>query len=321
MLSTRANPRHATLKANPMDYPLQALTLDATELRGLSHQLIVGHHQNHYATAVNRLNSLRGQLSALASDTAAGLIFNDLKRQELTAANSAYLHELYFDALGGDGVLPASGLTTAFERDFGSVARWRAEFTAMAKAMGGGSGWAMLSWSPREGRLVNHWAADATDGLVGASPVLALDMDEHAYHLDFGAGAGAYVDVFMQNIRWDATYRRYGAAVFSAAAAWGTEVQTLREQAADCTLLDVRRPESRAQTDDTLAGAVWRDPAKVDEWSPALDRSKPVVVCCVHGLDIGRSTAMALRARGLDARYLVGGLQAWRTAGMPLQPQ
>jgi superoxide dismutase, Fe-Mn family len=44
-------------------------------------------------------------------------------------------------------------------------------------------------------------------------------------------------------------------------------------------------------------------------------------VCCVHGLDVGRSTALALRARGFDARYLVGGIEAWREAGLPMQPK
>jgi hypothetical protein len=70
--------------------------------------------------------------------------------------------------------------------------------------MGGGSGWALLSWSNRESRLITHWAADHTHLLAGATPILALDMYEHAYHMDFGAKAAAYVDAFMQNIRWQA---------------------------------------------------------------------------------------------------------------------
>src|SRR5204863_3710234 len=143
-----------------------------------------------------------------------------LKREELIAANSAWLHELYFDSLGGNGLPGPTGLAVVLERDFGSVDRWRTEFTALAKAMGGGSGWALLSWSSREGRLINHWAADHAHLLAGAMPVLALDMYEHAYHMDFGAKAAAYVDVFMKNIRWDAVYRRYGAAVAGDAAAW-----------------------------------------------------------------------------------------------------
>lgn len=302
-----------------MDYQVQPLTLNPATLHGLSATLIQSHHENNYTGAVKRLNAIRSQLAALAWDSAPVFLINGLKREELIAANSAWLHELYFDALGGDGVLPTSGLTTAFERDFGSVDRWRAEFVAMAKAMGGGSGWALVSWSPREGRMVNHWAADHTHLLAGAIPFLALDMYEHAYHMDFGAKAGAYVDAFMRNIRWDATYLRYGAAVAGSAVACGADIQTLSAKAQDTVILDVRRMEHITQAKDTIAGAVWRDPAKVGEWSQEFAAGKPVVVCCVHGLDIGRSTAMSLRAKGIDATYLVGGIEAWRSAGLPLQ--
>ena len=110
-------------------------------------------------------------------------------------------------------LLPETGLSAALTRDFGSTDRWRAEFTALAKAMGGGSGWALLSWSTREARLITHWAADHTHLLAGATPILALDMYEHAYHMDFGAKAAAYVDAFMQNIRWESVARRYASAV------------------------------------------------------------------------------------------------------------
>lgn len=201
-----------------MDLQLRPLTLDPTTLDGLSARLITSHHENNYTGAVKRLNAIRGQLAQL--DWAASPVFvvNGLKREELIAANSAWLHELYFDGLGGNGVLPGNGLAVALERDFGSVDRWRGEFTALAKAMGGGSGWALLSWSTREARLVTHWAADHTHLLAGATPVLALDMYEHAYHMDFGAKAAAYVDAFMKNIRWEAVAQRYGAAAGDMAA-------------------------------------------------------------------------------------------------------
>lgn len=100
-------------------------------------------------------------------------------------------------------LLPETGLSAALTRDFGSTDRWRAEFTALAKAMGGGSGWALLSWSTREARLITHWAADHTHLLAGATPILALDMYEHAYHMDYGSGAGGYVDAFMAAINWN----------------------------------------------------------------------------------------------------------------------
>ena len=76
------------------------------------------------------------------------------------------------------------------------------EFIAMGKALGGGSGWVLLSWSPRDGKLVNQWAADHCHTLAGGQPILALDMYEHSYHIDYGAKAATYVDTFMNAIRW-----------------------------------------------------------------------------------------------------------------------
>ena len=90
----------------------------------------------------------------------------------------------------------------ALTRDFGSYERWRAEFIAMGKALAGGSGWVLLSWSPRDRKLVNQWASDHCHTLAGGVPILALDMYEHSYHIDFGAKAATYVDTFMNVIRW-----------------------------------------------------------------------------------------------------------------------
>ena len=84
--------------------------------------------------------------------------------------NSMILHELFFDGLG-DQSEPDASLTEALARDFGSYDRWRSEFVAMGKALGGGSGWVFLSWSPRNNRLVNQWAADHCHTLAGGTPI------------------------------------------------------------------------------------------------------------------------------------------------------
>jgi Fe-Mn family superoxide dismutase len=298
-----------------MDLQLQPLMLDLSRLDGLSQRLIASHHENNYAGAVKRLNAIRGQLAQLDWSSAPAFVINGLRREELIAANSAWLHELYFDCLGGDGPLPDCGLSIALERDFGSVERWRDEFTATAKAMGGGSGWALLSWSPRDGRLVNHWAADHAHLLAGATPILALDMYEHAYHMDFGARAGAYVDAFMKNICWEGVYARFDAAVAADAASCSAGPSEIGDTT---VVIDVRRAATYAQARDRLAGAAWQDPAKLGTWSAGLDRSKRILVYCFHGLDIGRSAALALRARGFDARYIAGGIEACRDAGVAM---
>ena len=80
----------------------------------------------------------------------------------------------------------------------------------MGRALGGGSGWVLLSWSPRDRKLVNQWASDHCHTLAGGTPVLALDMYEHSYHIDFGAKPAAYVDAFMAAIRWTNSDRLFG---------------------------------------------------------------------------------------------------------------
>lgn len=298
-----------------MDLQMRPLTLDTAKLEGLSPRLVVSHHENNYAGAVKRLAAIRLQLGQLDWSAAPVFLVNGLKREELIAANSAWLHELYFDGLGGDGRLSDNGLAIAVERDFGAVDRWRMEFTALAKAMGGGSGWALLTWSAREGRLLNQWAADHTHLLAGATPILALDMYEHAYHMDFGAKAAAYVDAFMKNVKWEAVYQRFSAAV---AADSATLQAAASEVAAANQLIDVRRAQAYAAAPDQLSGARWRNPAQLGDWCRELDPSKPVLVYCVHGHDVSRSATLALRARGFDARFVAGGLEACRAAGAAL---
>lgn len=299
-----------------MDLQLRPLAIDPAALNGLSQRLVSSHYDNNYTGAVKRLNAIRQQLSQLDWPSTPVFTINGLKREELIAANSAWLHELYFDGLGGDGVMPDAGLAVALARDFGSVDRWRTEFAALAKAMGGGSGWALLSWSSREARLITHWAADHTHLLAGATPVLALDMYEHAYHMDFGAKAAAYVDAFMQNIRWDAVAQRYGAAVEADARPWSASPEAVRGAA---RIIDVRRAASYAQAAERIAGALWRDPTQLNVWGRELDASQPVLVYCVHGHDVSQAVALTLRARGLDARFVAGGIEACRAAGAALE--
>jgi Fe-Mn family superoxide dismutase len=197
-----------------MPYELKPLSCNPSGLNGLSEKLIVSHWENNYGGAVKRLNAIEQKLAELQWASAPVFEINGLKREEMIASGSMILHEIYFDSLGGAGGDPASPLKTAIERDFGSLDAWRAEFSAMGKAQGGGSGWTLLTWSPRRGRLVNAWGADHAHNLAGATPLIALDMYEHSYHMDFGAKAGAYVDAFMQNLSWaaaEAAFAKMGA--------------------------------------------------------------------------------------------------------------
>jgi Fe-Mn family superoxide dismutase len=193
-----------------MTYEMKPLACDPTRLKGLSEKLIVSHYENNYGGAVKRLNAITTELAELDFAKAPVFVVNGLKREELVATNSMILHELYFDSLASDDPLGAD-VRDALAHHFGSFGRWQAEFSAMGKAQGGGSGWVLLTWSARDRCLVNQWAADHTHALAGATPLLALDMYEHSYHIDYGAKAAAYVDAYMDNIAWSRVAARLSA--------------------------------------------------------------------------------------------------------------
>lgn len=186
------------------------LPFDPTKVLGLSEKLLRSHYDNNYTGAVKRLGAITSEVAKLDVVTATGFVLNGLKREELIAWNSMLLHEVYFDGFG-EKAAPAAPLASALERDFGNHDRWAAEFAAMGKALGGGSGWVLLTWSARDKRLVNTWAADHTMTLAGGTPLLALDMYEHAYHMDYGARAAAYVDAHMKAFTWRGANARFAA--------------------------------------------------------------------------------------------------------------
>lgn len=184
-----------------MPYSMKPLGCDPAKIKGMSERLILSHYDNNYGGAVKRLNLIEEQIAEFDFATVPGFLINGLKREQLVAMNSMVLHELFFNGLG-DQSEPGPALHEALARDFSSLDRWRSEFIAMGKALGGGSGWVLLVWSPRDRKLVNQWAADHAHTLAGGVPILALDMYEHSYHMDFGAKAASYADIFMDAVRW-----------------------------------------------------------------------------------------------------------------------
>lgn len=192
-----------------MTYDITPLSCDPAAIAGMSEIIIVSHWENNYSGAVKRLNAIEAQLSDLDWAKAPIFVINGLKREQMIAMNSMLLHEAFFDSLGASQA--NSALVTRLDADFGGFEQWAAQFSAMGKAMGGGSGWVLLAWSPRDGKLINTWAADHSGNIAGATPILALDMYEHSYHMDFGAKAGAYVDAYMNNLNLAAASQKLAA--------------------------------------------------------------------------------------------------------------
>ncbi|HUP97672.1 MAG TPA: Fe-Mn family superoxide dismutase [Usitatibacter sp.] len=315
-----------------MRYQLKQIHCRPWTLMGLSLPLMESHYENNYGGALRRLNAITAQLEALDFTKAPGFVVNGLKREELVALNSTLLHELFFASLGGDGSRPTPGIKEAIARDFGSFDRWRDEFLAMGYALGGGSGWVLLTYVPRDGRLMNQYAAEHTQAVAGGVPILALDMYEHAYHMDYGANAKAYAETFLRNIDWREVEGRYQDAVEVAPprplvqeefkdvpGVSVEEVKAMLDGGRDVQFVDTRPRHSVSRTQDIIDGATWRDPERLQDWIGELSKEKPVVVYCVYGFHVGCRTAMALREAGFDASYMTGGHSGWKAIGGPLK--
>jgi Fe-Mn family superoxide dismutase len=306
-----------------MQFHAHPISFKPPRLNGLSARLLASHYENNYGGAVRRLNAIRGELSTLDPASAPGFRLNGLKREELIATNSMLLHEAYFEAMGeGGGGDPTAALAEAIVRDFGSINRWRAEFVAMGKALGGGSGWVLLTRSPRDGTLCNVWAADHTHGLAGGTPVLALDMYEHSYHLDFGSNAGAYVDAFMANIAWERIATRFAGTTLDKKPHTVTTPAARAMLDADpgLVVIDARLADDAASVPVGLRGARRAPPDKVDEIAASLPAGTKALVYCAWGFEIGGDCAAKLRERGIDAVAIAGGIGAWRADGLPTEP-
>ena len=310
-----------------MHYEVAPLFCRPWTLNGITPKLIESHYENNYGACVARLNAISHELRALDRSAASPQIVYRLKQEQAETLSSALLHELYFASLGGDGRNIPEAMAAVIARDFGSVDSWRNEFMSMATALDGRSGWVLLAWAPRLRRLINLCVGDACPMAPGCIPVLVLDMYEHAYHLDFGANASAYIAAFMRNIDWNAVEARYldAAAIkppraleqeaFAALPSITVaEVSTLQRTGAPVQIIDVRPQHYSSKATDMMAGAVWRDPERVDEWIGARSKDTPIVTFCVYGFHIGCETTAKLREAGFDARYMAGGHSAWKAS-------
>jgi superoxide dismutase, Fe-Mn family len=315
-----------------MQYRIAPLHVRPWTLNGISARLIESHYEHNYGSALTRLNAVTEELSRLDNKATPAKVMGRLKQEQTMLLNSTLLHELYFASLGGDGRSPTDLISVALARDFGSVDRWRSEFIALAEALDGDAGWIILTYVPRDARLLNACMTDHTQSVAGGIPILALDMYEHAYHIEFGANSRAYVAAFMRNIDWRGVERRYQNATAVAPpppleqpefadlpSIAPEEVQAIIRSGGKVQLIDTRPRHYTTRGQDIAEGAVWRDPERLEEWMGALSKEVPVVTFCVYGFHIGCQSAVALRKAGFDARYMAGGHYAWKALNGPMR--
>jgi Fe-Mn family superoxide dismutase len=171
----------------------RALKPALLDLEGISRLTVLAHHEL-YAGYVGKRNAILAQLAGGERD------LRGLKIELTFAIGGIKSHELYFEHLGGEGGNPAGAVRRLIERDFGSAEAWRADLKASGMS---GRGWAWTAYDWDEGRLANYVGdAQNTFPVWNATPLIALDVDEHSYVLDFGTDRAAYIDAFFANLDW-----------------------------------------------------------------------------------------------------------------------
>jgi Fe-Mn family superoxide dismutase len=171
------------------------------ELDGISRAAVEAHYKL-YEGYVNKRNEILEKLDGVDLSSA-NQVYSELRalKVDLTfAIGGIKNHELYFEHLGGDGGNPGGASAQLIERDFGSVDTWRADLKATGMAA---RGWAWTAYDWDEGRLFNYIGdAQNTFPVWNATPLVALDVYEHAYFLDYQTDRASYIDAFFDNLDW-----------------------------------------------------------------------------------------------------------------------
>jgi Fe-Mn family superoxide dismutase len=173
------------------------------QLSGISRASVEAHHRL-YQGYVAKRNEILAALAEVDLGTA-NQVYSDVRalKVDLTfAIGGIKNHELYFAHLGGEGGDPDGAFRALVERDFGSVDAWRSDLRATAMAA---RGWAWTAYDWDERRLFNYLGdAQNTFPVWNATPLVALDVYEHAYFLDYQTDRASYVDAFFANLDWHA---------------------------------------------------------------------------------------------------------------------
>ena len=191
----------ATLVYNHDEITARELKPALFELDGISREAVEAHYKL-YEGYVNKRNEILGRLAEIELD-AANQVYSDVRALKVDlsfAIGGIKNHEIYFEHLGGDGGDPDGPIRDLIERDFGAVDDWRRDLKATGMA---GRGWAWTAYDWDEGRLFNYVGdAQNTFPIWNATPLVALDVYEHAYFIDYQTDRASYIDAFFNNLDW-----------------------------------------------------------------------------------------------------------------------
>ena len=184
----------------------------------------VEQHLKLYEGYVKKINEIRAEIEKIpfaerkANSNFSYGKFSELKRRESVPYNGVYLHEMYFDNLGGPASAPAADLAKAIEGSFGSQSNWEEDLRACAETATGG--WVLLTYDRIDGKLHHNQVWEHSNGImINQEHLLALDTWEHAFMIDFGTDKKSYLGAVLQNVKWKVVAERFAQATARARAA------------------------------------------------------------------------------------------------------
>lgn len=313
---------------------VRPIPFKAHRITGFTPEILERYYEDEYGGSVRSLNGIEAKIAdARKAGTPKSELLSLAARQaelvDLIVFQELFLAGLAEDVAEDGGEDPEDGdLKQALIEGFGSVSNWKAEIAMMAASHSEAPEWVVLAWCERFGRLQNVASHGGRLVLCGSVPILALDLRPHIYAPVFGEDQLSYVDTYLQNIHWGrvaqglaSTLRpssrdenqSEGVAQISVA-----ELRDLMENEKDAPLvLDIRHGDDRERYPSRIADTDWRNSFKVAEWVDEIPRDRPVIVYCMYGFWVSQKVAGELRAEGIDAYSLEGGVTAWRAMGLP----
>jgi Fe-Mn family superoxide dismutase len=170
------------------------------------------HHQKHHQAYVTGANAILEKLDKARKENA-DLDMKALLKELSFHLGGFRLHNMFWENLGPSGVggggIPKGALAAAINEEFGTFERFKKEFTQTASSVEG-SGWAVLTYCMNTGRLMMMQVEKHNVNLIpGYRILMALDLWEHAYYLDYKNDRAKFIDAFWHLVNWDAVDARF----------------------------------------------------------------------------------------------------------------
>ena len=315
---------------NAQEHFVRGLPFKAHKITGFTPELFERYYEDGYGGSIRFLNDIEARIAAARLAGSPKVELASLVVQQAELVDLVVLQELFLEGLAEDGGkdLENGDLKQELSSAFGDVSNWQAEFVMMAASQNDAPGWVVLAWCERFGRLQNVASRDGRLALGGSTPILAMDLRSHVYASDFGDDQLVYINTYLQNIHWERVAETLDAVrqpsnqgeqqSVSSEQISVSELQKMMESEADAPLvLDIRHDDDCVRYTSRIADTDWRDSFKVADWVGEMPKDKPVVVYCMYGFWVSQKVAEELRAEGIDARSLQGGVTAWRAMGLP----